>query len=85
VSSGTLPASADPALKIRARAYTGTAFDLTRVGGKATARVIKDDVMQGGFREVEFDFVADNSGPRLLHCHQQLHMDFGFMALVNYA
>jgi hypothetical protein len=21
----------------------------------------------------------------LFHCHQQLHMDFGFMALLNYA
>jgi len=21
----------------------------------------------------------------LFHCHQQLHMDFGFMALFNYA
>ena len=37
-------------------------------------------VMLGGFQEVEFDFVADNPGPT-----QQLHMDFGFMAMVNYA
>jgi FtsP/CotA-like multicopper oxidase with cupredoxin domain len=29
--------------------------------------------------------VADNPGPTLFHCHQQLHMDFGFMALFNYA
>ena len=31
------------------------------------------------------DFVADNPGLTLFHCHQQLHMDFGFMALFNYA
>ncbi len=60
-------------------------FELARVGGKPTAGVIKDVVMLGGFQEVEFDFVADNPGLTLFHCHQQLHMDFGFMALFNYA
>jgi FtsP/CotA-like multicopper oxidase with cupredoxin domain len=60
-------------------------FELVTVGGKATAGVIKDVVMVGGYQEVEFDFVADNPGLTLFHCHQQLHMDFGFMALFNYA
>ena len=60
-------------------------FELTRVGGKSTAGVIKDVVMLGGFQEVEVDFVADNPGLTLFHCHQQLHMDFGFMALFKYA
>ena len=60
-------------------------FELVRVAGKPTAGVIKDVVMLGGFQEVEFDFLADNPGMTLFHCHQQLHMDFGFMALFNYA
>jgi len=60
-------------------------FELVRVGGKPTAGVTKDVVMLGGFQEVEFDFVADNPGKTLFHCHQQLHMDFGFMALFDYA
>jgi FtsP/CotA-like multicopper oxidase with cupredoxin domain len=60
-------------------------FELTRIGGKPTAGVIKDVVMLGGFQEVEMDFVADNPGDTLFHCHQQLHMDFGFMALFKYA
>jgi FtsP/CotA-like multicopper oxidase with cupredoxin domain len=60
-------------------------FELTRIGGKPTAGVMKDVVMMGGFQEVEFDFVADNPGLTLFHCHQQLHMDFGFMALFKYA
>ena len=60
-------------------------FELARIGGKPTAGVIKDVVMLGGFQELEFDFLADNPGPTLFHCHQQLHMDFGFMALFNYA
>ena len=38
-------------------------------------------MLLGGFQEVEFDFVADNPGLTLFHCHQQLQMDFGFMAL----
>jgi len=60
-------------------------FELARVGGKPTAGIMKDVVMLGGFQEVEFDFVADNRGLTLFHCHQQLHMDFGFMALFKYA
>ncbi len=60
-------------------------FELTRVAGKPTSGVMKDVVMLGGYREVEFDFVADNPGLTLFHCHQQLHMDFGFMALFKYA
>jgi len=60
-------------------------FELVRVGGKPTAGVVKDVVMLDRFQEVEFDFVADNPGMTLFHCHQQLHMDFGFMALFKYA
>jgi FtsP/CotA-like multicopper oxidase with cupredoxin domain len=60
-------------------------FEMVRIGGKPTAGVIKDVVMLGGFQEVEFDFVAYNPGPTLFHCHQQLHMDYGFMASFKYA
>lgn len=60
-------------------------FELVRIGGKPTAGVVKDVAMLGGFQEIEFDFVADNPGMTLFHCHQQLHMDFGFMALFDYA
>jgi FtsP/CotA-like multicopper oxidase with cupredoxin domain len=59
-------------------------FELTRIGGKTTSGVLKDVVMLGGYQEAEVDFVADNPGPTLFHCHQQLHMDFGFMALLDY-
>jgi FtsP/CotA-like multicopper oxidase with cupredoxin domain len=59
-------------------------FELTRIGGKATGGVLKDVVMLGGYQEAEVDFVADNPGMTLFHCHQQLHMDFGFMALFDY-
>lgn len=59
-------------------------FELAKVAGQATSGVMKDVVMVGGYQEVEVDFVADNPGLTLFHCHQQLHMDFGFMALFEY-
>jgi FtsP/CotA-like multicopper oxidase with cupredoxin domain len=59
-------------------------FEPTKFAGKATSGVMKDVVMVGGYQEVEVDFVADNPGLTLFHCHQQLHMDFGFMSLFDY-
>jgi len=59
-------------------------FELTKIAGVQTAGVMKDVVMVGGYQEVEVDFTADNPGLTLFHCHQQLHMDFGFMALFDY-
>ena len=59
-------------------------FELTSIMGKPAAGVMKDVVMLGGYQEVTFDFVADNPGMTLFHCHQQLHMDFGFMTLFDY-
>src|SRR5215472_7331739 len=59
-------------------------FELTRVAGQQVAGVMKDVVMVGGYQEAEIDFVPDNPGLTLFHCHQQLHMDFGFMTLFDY-
>lgn len=59
-------------------------FELTRVAGLPIAGILKDVVMLGGYQEAEVDFIADNPGLTLFHCHQQLHMDFGFMTLFDY-
>lgn len=59
-------------------------FELTNLAGTSTAGVLKDVVMLGGHQVYEIDFVADNPGLTLFHCHQQLHMDFGFMTLFDY-
>jgi FtsP/CotA-like multicopper oxidase with cupredoxin domain len=59
-------------------------FELIKIGGKHTTGIMKDVAMLGGFQEMEVDFVADNPGLTLFHCHMQLHMDFGFMALFDY-
>jgi FtsP/CotA-like multicopper oxidase with cupredoxin domain len=59
-------------------------FELIRLAGTPTAGILKDVVMLGGYQETDIDFVADNPGLTLFHCHQQLHMDFGFMTLFDY-
>jgi FtsP/CotA-like multicopper oxidase with cupredoxin domain len=60
-------------------------FELTRIGGKTTSGILKDTVNVPRRQSVEIDFVADDPGLTLYHCHMQLHMDFGFMALMKYA
>ena len=59
-------------------------FELTDIMGRATSGVMKDVVMLGGYQELSIDFTADDPGLALFHCHQQLHMDFGFMTLFDY-
>lgn len=59
-------------------------FELTKVAGQPTSGIVKDVVMVGGYQEVEVDFTANHPGRTLFHCHQQLHMDFGFMTLFDY-
>jgi FtsP/CotA-like multicopper oxidase with cupredoxin domain len=58
-------------------------FELTNVHGKPTAGVLKDVVLVKGFRKIEVDVVPAMSGLTLFHCHQQLHMDYGFKLLFN--
>jgi FtsP/CotA-like multicopper oxidase with cupredoxin domain len=59
-------------------------FELTSYAGVSTAGILKDVLMVGVYQEAQIDFVADNPGLTLFHCHQQLHMDFGFMTLFDY-
>lgn len=59
-------------------------FELASYAGRPAAGLMKDVLMLGGYQEAEIDFVANNPGMTLFHCHQQLHMDFGFMTLFDY-
>ena len=58
-------------------------FELTSVHGKPTAGVLKDVVLVKGFRKIEADVTPAMEGLTLFHCHQQLHMDYGFKLLFN--
>ena len=60
-------------------------FEVTRIAGKTTSGIRKDTVNIPRRQSAEIDFVADDPGLTLFHCHMQLHMDFGFMALMKYA
>jgi FtsP/CotA-like multicopper oxidase with cupredoxin domain len=60
-------------------------FEVTRIGEKHLSGLMKDVVNLMPLDTVEVDFVADNPGATLMHCHQQLHMDYGFMQLIKYS
>jgi FtsP/CotA-like multicopper oxidase with cupredoxin domain len=59
-------------------------FETTKVGDKVTAGVMKDTINMTRFSTMEVDFIADDPGPTLLHCHHQDHQDEGFMGLMTY-
>jgi FtsP/CotA-like multicopper oxidase with cupredoxin domain len=61
------------------------AFELVSIRGEATSGVFKDVVVVQAKTAVEVDLVADNPGNTLFHCHQQDHMDNGFMTLFRYS
>jgi FtsP/CotA-like multicopper oxidase with cupredoxin domain len=66
-------------------------FDLTRVGltrtdkGQKLSGLKKDVVLVPGGTETAVEFTANHPGSTLFHCHQQNHMDAGFMMLFRYA
>jgi len=59
-------------------------FEITKYAGKSTSGIFKDVVVVPAKSKVEVDLIANAPGPSLFHCHQQFHMDFGFMALMQY-
>jgi FtsP/CotA-like multicopper oxidase with cupredoxin domain len=59
-------------------------LEITRYVSKQLSGVFKDVVVVPARSIVEVDLIAENPGPSLFHCHQQFHMDFGFMALMQY-
>ncbi|WP_263357614.1 multicopper oxidase family protein [Acidicapsa ligni] len=60
-------------------------FEVTSLDGKPLSGLRKDVLIVKGKSSAEVDFTANNPGPTLFHCHQQSHMDFGFMMLFQYA
>jgi FtsP/CotA-like multicopper oxidase with cupredoxin domain len=59
-------------------------FELVSIAGRQCSGLFKDVVTIAPYSSMKVDFVADNPGKTLFHCHQQLHMDFGFMQLLEY-
>ena len=59
-------------------------FEITKVGDRATSGVMKDTISMPRYSTAEIDFVADDPGDTLFHCHHQDHMDEGFAGLITY-
>ena len=60
-------------------------FEVTSLDGKPLSGLNKDVVVVPANTTAEVDFTANNPGATLFHCHNQTHMDFGFMTLFRYA
>lgn len=58
-------------------------FELTNVYGTPTSGVMKDVVVVKNRQRIEVDVIPQMEGLTLFHCHQQLHMDYGFKMLFN--
>lgn len=59
-------------------------FEVVGIGDKRMSGLMKDVVNVMPLDTVAVDFVANNPGDSLMHCHMQLHMDYGFMQLIKY-
>jgi FtsP/CotA-like multicopper oxidase with cupredoxin domain len=60
-------------------------FEVTNVGGAAMRGLMKDVLLIPAGRTSTVEFTADHPGNTLFHCHQQDHMDRGFMMVFRYA
>lgn len=59
-------------------------LELVEINGKKTSGIIKDTIVVPYYGRAAVDFVADQPGLSLFHCHIQQHMDYGFKALFRY-
>ena len=60
-------------------------FEVTSLDGMPLSGLNKDVVVVPANTTTEVDFTANNPGATLFHCHNQTHMDFGFMTLFRYS
>jgi FtsP/CotA-like multicopper oxidase with cupredoxin domain len=60
-------------------------FEVTKIDDKIMSGLMKDTISMPRRSTAEIDFVADNPGDSLFHCHHQDHMDEGFMGVITYA
>ena len=60
-------------------------FEVTNVGGTTMRGLMKDVVLVPAMKTSTVEFTANLLGNTLFHCHQQDHMDHGFMMVFRYA
>jgi FtsP/CotA-like multicopper oxidase with cupredoxin domain len=59
-------------------------FEVVKFAGQPMSGVWKDVVVVPAWKQVEVDVPATQPGLSLFHCHQQFHMDMGFMSMMRY-
>lgn len=59
-------------------------FEVVDIDGRPMSGLIKDTVNVMPYQRIAVDFVADNPGDSIYHCHMQLHMDHGFLGMIKY-
>ena len=60
-------------------------FEIVRYAGQPVSGIWKDVVVVPAWKQVEVDVPTTQPGLSLFHCHQQFHMDMGFMTMMRYA
>jgi len=58
-------------------------FEIVRFDGRPTSGLRKDVVVVPAWRQVDVDVLDTRPGLSLVHCHQQFHMDMGFMTMMR--
>jgi len=59
-------------------------FEVMSLNSQPLAGLNKDVLIVPARTTAEVDFMANHPGATLFHCHNQTHMDFGFMTLFRY-
>ncbi len=59
-------------------------FELVKLDGIPVSGIWKDVVVVPAWKQVEIDVLTTQPGLALFHCHQQFHMDMGFMTMMRY-
>ena len=59
-------------------------FEVVRVGDRRMSGIMKDVLNVPAWKQAEVEVTAIHPGLSLFHCHQQFHMDMGFMAMLRY-
>lgn len=62
----------------------GHAFQVVSVGGQPVDGPVKDTLTLHHMEAYEIEFVANNPGTWLFHCHNLVHMEGGLVAEVRY-
>ncbi|HVI07547.1 MAG TPA: multicopper oxidase family protein [Candidatus Binatia bacterium] len=60
-------------------------FEVSDINSQPLSGLNKDVVIVPANGTVDADFTANNPGATLFHCHNQTHMDSGFMTLLRYS